>query len=104
MFIVTVAVILFISFIHGRYNSLDLMMPLSAICVGIGVSMTGIIVQNRWIANLPFFGIGIGLYMLTALYLNIPSSISWNLLFGLSFIITMAVPGHILNKKEKKEC
>jgi len=104
IFIVTSVVIFTLAIVYNHYKSLDLMMPLSAIYVGIGVSMTGIIVQNRWIANLPFFGIGIGLYMLTALYLNIPSSISWNLLFGLSFIITMAVPGHILNKKEKKEC
>lgn len=104
MFIVTFAVIFTLALIYNNYKPLELMMPLSAIYVGIGVSMTGIIVQNKWIANLPFFGIGIGLYMLTALYLNIHSTISWNLLFGLSFIIMMAIPGHILNKKEKKEC
>jgi hypothetical protein len=104
MFIVTFAVILVLGLIYNHYTSLNLMMPLSAIYVGIGVSITGIIVQNRWVANLPFVGIGIGLYMLTALYLNIPPTISWNLLFGLSFIIMMAIPGHILNKKEKTEC
>ena len=104
MFIVTFAVILFISFIHGRYNSLDLMMPLSAIYVGIGVTITGIIIQNKWIAYLPFVGIGLGLYMLTALYLNILPNISWHLMFGLSFIIMMAIPGHILKRKEKEAC
>lgn len=104
MFIVTFAVILFISFIHGRYNSLDLMMPLSAIYVGIGVSITGIIIQNRWIAYLPFVGIAFGLYMLTALYLDIHPTVSWHLIFGLSFIIMMVIPGHILKRKEKEAC
>lgn len=104
MFVVTFAVILFIGFIYGRYNSLDLMMPLSAIYVGIGVSITGIIIQNKWIAYLPFVRIGLGLYMLTALYLNILPTIYWHLMFGLSFIIMMAIPGHILKRKEKKAC
>lgn len=104
MFIVTFAVIFTLALVYNNYKSLDLMMPLSAIYVGIGVSITGIIVQNKWVANLPFFGIGIGLYILTVIYLDIPSTFSWNLLFGLSFIVMMAIPGHILNKKEKKEC
>jgi hypothetical protein len=104
MFIVTFAVILVIGFAYNKYYSLDLMMPLSAIYVGIGVTTTGIIIQNKWVAYLPFAGIGIGLYMLTCLYLGITSNISWNLLFGMAFIVMMIIPGHILNRKEKARC
>lgn len=104
MFIVTFAVIFILGIIYNNYRSLDLMMPLSSLYVGIGVSATGIIIQDKVTAYFPLFGIGIGLYLLAALYQGLSLPIPANLLFGLSFVLTMIIPGHVLNKKENKEC
>lgn len=104
MFLVTFAVIAILGVTYDNYRSLDLMMPLSSLYVGIGVSTTGIIIQNKVTSYLPLLGIGIGLYILAALYLDLSFPIPANLLFGLSFVLIMIIPGHALNKKENKEC
>lgn len=104
MFLVTFAVIAILGVTYDNYRSLDLMMPLSSLYVGIGVSTTGIIIQNKVTSYLPLLGIGIGLYILAALYLDLSFPIPANLLFGLSFVLIMIIPGHVLNKKENKEC
>ncbi|WP_036878356.1 hypothetical protein [Xylanibacter oryzae] len=104
MFLVTFAVIFTLGIIYNNYKSLDLMMPLSSLYVGIGVSTTGIIIQDKVTAYLPLTGIGIGLYLLAALYQGLSLEIPANLLFGLSFVLIMIIPGHVLNKKENKEC
>ncbi|MCD8269826.1 MAG: hypothetical protein LUD46_16105 [Parabacteroides sp.] len=53
MFIITFLTTGTIEFIFGRYVDFILMLPLSLIYCGLGVSITGIIVQGRWMIYSP---------------------------------------------------
>lgn len=81
-----------------------LMMPLSLLYVSIGTSITGIILRERSLTWLPLFSFAVSFYMLESAYVGLLPTMDWMLLFGLSFLITMAIPGHILNHKAKKQC
>ena len=103
MFIVTTVVFLALCFTTGNFSITNLLMPLSAIYVGIGTSITGVIVRKPLVAMCPFVGIGIGLYMLAAIYTDTLPLSPWPLIFSLSFVFMMVIPGHILNR-EKASC
>lgn len=81
-----------------------IMLPLSLLYSGLGVSITGIIIQERWMVYSPIVAFVICIYMLTMLIHNEPITLLWYLYFGLSFVIMMIVPGHILNHKAKQAC
>jgi hypothetical protein len=97
MFILTFIVVSILQLI-AHYPSLSLMMPLSLLYVGIGVSITGIILQDKWLIYSPFISFVITFYMLTMLIIRGPSN-SWSLLFGFAFGIMYIIPGHIMNHK-----
>ena len=42
------------------------------------------------------------IYMLMSYTINNSAAILWNLYFGLSFVVMMIIPGHILNNKSEK--
>lgn len=81
-----------------------IMLPLSLLYAAIGVSITGIVLEERWITLLPLTGVCLALYMLTGLFSGAGPLLEWYLWFGVSFIAMMAVPGHILNRKPAKSC
>ena len=80
-------------------------MPLSLLYIGIGVSITGIILQERCMIYTPLVAFVIAFYMLGVLAVpNITPDIWWNLYFGIAIILMQIVPGHVLNCKAKKVC
>ena len=94
MFGLTVIAIVAIGVIVGKID-FSLMMPLSIIYAGIGTSMTGLVIKEKWFVWLPLMGLLAAVYMLlTGKYDN-----SWNLLFGLSFLVFMVIPAHIVRSK-----
>lgn len=103
LFIITaVGCILF--FMINHTSSMLLMMPLSIIYASIGVSITGILIKERWATCLPLISFAIGFYMLCELSTGGTPTLIWDLLLGLSFFVMMVIPGHVLNHKEKKQC
>ena len=104
MFIVTFLTIGIIEFSFARYIDFILMLPLSLIYCGIGVSITGIIIQERWMTYTPQIAFIIAIYMLTMLMIGEKATTLWYLYFGLSFVFMMIIPGHIVNHKAKKQC
>ena len=104
MFIVTFLTIGIIEFSFARYIDFILMLPLSLIYCGIGVSITGIIIQERWMTYTPLIAFIIAIYMLTMLMIGEKATTLWYLYFGLSFVFMMIIPGHIVNHKAKKQC
>ena len=104
MFIVTFLTIGIIEFSFARYIDFILMLPLSLIYCGIGVSITGIIIQERWMTYTPLIAFIIAIYMLTMLTIGEKATTLWYLYFGLSFVFMMIIPGHIVNNKARKQC
>nr|WP_129729343.1 hypothetical protein [Parabacteroides goldsteinii] len=104
MFIVTFLTIGIIEFSFARYIDFILMLPLSLIYCGIGVSITGIIIQERWMTYTPLIAFIIAIYMLTMLMIGEKATTLWYLYFGLSFVFMMIIPGHIINNKAKMQC
>lgn len=102
MFAITfVSLWIFVVIFHTHYILMILMMPLSLIYVNIGVSITGIILKDKWMTFLPLVSQLIAFYMLVAIMNNIPN-ILLNLLMSFAFIVSMVIPGHILNYKMYK--
>lgn len=72
-------------------------MPLSVIYAGIGTAMTGLVIKEKIFVWLPLAGLLASVYMLqSGGYDN-----SWNVLFGLSFLVFMVIPAHIVRSKIK---
>ncbi len=104
IFIVTFLTIGIIEFSFARHIEFILMLPLSLIYCGIGVSITGIIIQERWMTYTPLIAFIIAIYMLTMLMIGEKATTLWYLYFGLSFVFMMIIPGHIVNNKARKQC
>jgi hypothetical protein len=103
MFIVTVIVLTVLTFIYHQGGLMSFMMPLSIIYVGMGVSITGIVIKEKWVEFLPIASSVIAFYMLASCAPNVSTIISPHLLMSLAFIIMSAIPGHILNNKCNKQ-
>lgn len=93
------AAIALIGFFIFKYLYFELMMPFSLICVGIGVSITGMVLRMKAMIYTPFIAFVVAIYMILALVMQQHISNEWNLLEGFSFLIMMVIPGHLLNKK-----
>lgn len=104
MFIITFLIIGIMEFIFARHVDFILMLPLSLIYCGIGVSIMGIILQERWMTFTPLVAFIIAIYMLTMIMIGGIIPLLWYLYFGLAFVFMMIIPGHIVNHKAKKEC
>ena len=95
--------ILLLAFHYGGVN-FSLMLPLSLLYSGIGVSITGIIIRSRLVMWSPLVGFCFAIYMLMAYTLHQAVTIDWYLYFGLSFVVMMVLPGHYLNRKARNVC
>ena len=103
MFAITIAsLLIFVITFHVHYGVLDLMMPLSLIYVNIGTSITGIILKEKWMTLLPLASLLIAFYMLAVMRSGSSMYVWWNLLMSFAFLISMVIPGHILNHKMHK--
>lgn len=86
------------------FHIFNLMMPLSLIYCGLGISIMGIILEESWLTYTPLLSFVVAIYMLAMLAVGKPLYLWWNLLFGFSFALMYIIPGHILNHKVKKPC
>ena len=68
------------------------------------VSINGIILREKWMIYSPVVAFVLVIYMLMSLINHGPVTVLWYLYFGLSFVVMMIIPGHILNNKAKKQC
>ena len=101
LFSLTVLVMLALSFIVGRCD-FTLMLPLCLLYASIGTAITGLVIREKCLLYLPFVGFVLAIYMLMSYTINNSATILWNLYFGLSFVVMMIIPGHILNNKSEK--
>lgn len=89
---------------HGQHFLMATMMPLSLLFAGIGVSITGIIIKEKSLTYTPLIAFVLAIYMLFEIMLSHSLMVYDVLLFGLSFVVMMVVPGHILvHKAAQKE-
>lgn len=95
-----------IALFGGMYEHVDfiLMLPLSLLYCGLGISIHGIIIREKWMIYSPVVAFVLVVYMLMAMINNVMPTVWWYLYFGFSFVLMMIIPGHILNHKAKKEC
>ena len=100
-FSLTMLVILALSFIVGKCDFM-LMLPLCLLYASIGTAITGLVIREKCLSYTPFAGFVFAIYMLMNYTINNSIDIRWNLYFGLSFIIMMIIPGHVLNNKSEK--
>ena len=101
LFSLTVLVMLALSFIVGRCDFM-LMLPLCLLYASIGTAITGLVIREKCLSYTPFAGFVFAIYMLMNYTINNSIDIRWNLYFGLSFVIMMIIPGHVLNNKSEK--
>lgn len=94
MFGLTVVAIAAIGALIGHID-FSLMMPLSIIYGGIGTSMTGLVIKEKWFVWPPLAGLLVAIYM----FITGTCDNSWNLLFGASFLYFMVIPAHVVRAK-----
>ena len=99
MFIISCLSIVLIGWFAGQIN-FSVMMPLSLIYMGMGTSMTGVIIRNKTTVYLPLLAMVIPFYMFVMMQNGNPPC-WWELLFSLAAIIIMVIPGHVLNAKSR---
>jgi len=103
MFILSTIVLTVFSYIFS-FHVFNLMMPLSLLYCGLGISIMGIILEEPWLTYTPLLSFIATFYMLSMLVAGRPLCNWWNLLFGFSFALMYIIPGHILNHKVRKSC
>ena len=100
-FSLTMLVILALSFIVGKCDFM-LMLPLCLLYTSIGTAIPGLVIREKCLLYTPLVGFVLAIYMLMSYTINNSAAILWNLYFGLSFVVMMIIPGHILNNKSEK--
>lgn len=101
MFGLTFVLIAVFCALYGQSVDFILMLPLSLLYCGLGVSINGIILREKWMIYSPVVAFVLVIYMLMSLINHGPVTVLWYLYFGLSFVVMMIIPGHILNNKAK---
>ena len=104
MFGLTFVLIAAFCVLYEQSVNFILMLPLSLLYCGLGVSINGIILREKWMIYSPVVAFVLVIYMLMSLINHGPVTVLWYLYFGLSFVVMMIIPGHILNNKAKKQC
>lgn len=95
MMVLQTLVIGFAGLKSGEY-SFFLMMPLALLFVSIGTLITGLVIGEKTITVSAIAGFIIPLLMLLDTVSGNGPDILWNIMAGLSFILTLVVPGHII--------
>lgn len=82
------------------YGTFVLMMPLSLLYAGIGTSITGVILRIKSLTFTPLIAFLTAMSMLVYIADVRPLYDYWDLLFGLSFLVMMVIPGHLMDRKK----
>lgn len=106
LFALTIVAMLIIGYTVGSFNFVNfaLMLPLCLLYAGIGTSITGVITNINILIYAPIIAFIIAIYMLMALMNGEAVTAMWHLYFGVSFLVMMVIPGHVLNKKSARIC
>ena len=102
-FFLTVIGIVIFGYFNGSCN-FTLMLPLSLLYAGLGIAITGIITDFKLMVYTPLIAFSVAIYMLVSMTTNTVVADWWNLLFGVSFLMMMVIPGHLFNHKIKEPC
>lgn len=102
LFILTALVMAAMGVAFGRID-FGLMLPLALLYVAIGTSVTGVIIKENVLKYAPLLGFVFAIYMLMTYASGGYQQLIWNLYFGLSLVIMLVIPGHILNFKSKSD-
>ena len=90
---------------HASMADFSLMLPLGLLYACFGTSVTGIVIKEPWLVCMPLVGFVAAVGMLVSYALLVDDCrLYWGLWFGLSFLVMMVVPGHIINRKAKRAC
>lgn len=84
-------------------NVSAILMPLTLILCGFGTAFTGIVIRDKWLIFMPAISFIVGIIMLGSFVNKGFIAVEWVLIFGVCFVFMMIIPGHILNKKSKRE-
>lgn len=104
LFFLTVIVLCAMAFVYGVAD-FSLMLPLGLLYACFGTSVTGIVIKEPWLVCMPLVGFVAAVGMLVSYALLVDDCrLYWGLWFGLSFLVMMVVPGHIINRKAKRAC
>lgn len=98
LFILTPVTFTAVALTSQTMQMMNMIMPLTLIYLGIGVSFTGIILKEKLITYIPIVSMVIPFYLISCL-MNNQFSIGHLLLFSLSFLIVLVLPGIILNRE-----
>ncbi len=91
------------SFLAGIYfQNMGFMLPLVLIICALGVSISGSIINDKWMYNCGGFVMAIGVAMLYHTMNPLGLDIQYPA-FALCFIIMMIIPGHRLNREAKRK-
>ena len=81
------------------------MLILAFLLAGFGANIQGCIIQEKSMIFGGAFSLLAGVFVLCCVIANVQLAVSWVIpLFVLCFVVTMIIPGHILNAKAKKQC
>ena len=104
LFLLTVLAIVALGWYMGCFEFV-LMLPLSLLYAGIGSSITGVIINMRALIYTPLLvAFIVGVYMLVELLAGSEPTAYWHLYFGMSFVLMMIIPGHLINSKSIQQC
>ena len=71
----------------------------------LAAALAGIVIKEPWLVCMPLVGFVAAVGMLVSYALLVDDCrLYWGLWFGLSFLVMMVVPGHIINRKAKRAC
>lgn len=87
------------------YNTWLLMLLFAFEAIGFGAAVTGVVIQERSFVFGGILSMTAGALFTCFIICGIPVQVMYvMLLYGVSFIFTLIVPGHILNYKAKHSC
>lgn len=92
-----------VSLIAGIYfMNMGLILPLVLLMCSFGVSISGSVINDKWMYNSGGLVMGVSLAMLYHTF-NPPELNLQYLAFAVCFIVMMVIPGHRLNKAAKQD-
>ena len=103
MFLLSYLIILGISFFREITSvTYAVLMPLSLLYAGLGVSITGILIRNSVLKYSPVVAFIMAIYMFVGFINDWTFLTWWYLLFGAAFLIMMVIPGYVMRSQDQK--
>ena len=103
LMVLSLAVILGSGFGSGTIN-LMLMLPLALIFVCTGTLITGLTIGEGGIVGMTTIAFVMPVLLLSAMVAGDQYLPVWNLAGGFSFLFSLVIPGHIINRRSSRSC